>query len=514
MQKPEFTFDISSFNALAELADALALFLRVGDKLAVSGDLGTGKTTLIRSLLRAFCDQPALEVPSPTFTLAQTYEGEGFRFPLLHADFYRLKSQDEISELGLDEGLSHGALLVEWPEKASGFFDENCVNLKLTLEGETRRAVLSSTSEAIQKRLERLVAIVEFLKSSSFAGARRRFLQGDASPRAYERLFTKDNGTIVLLNAKAQPDRSVGAHRLNYMKITHLAPNEAIAPILAIGAELRKRGFSVPEHLCFDIKQSLLVQEDFGDMFIAENGAPVQERYNAAIDALAHLHMQEWPRFAQGPVETSHEIPDYSREAFQAEARLFHEFFLPLLNGQTAAKDAVKGFEAAFDALFNTLKLAPHNWTLFDFHSPNVMWLPEREGIGRVGLLDFQDTRYGPEAYDLVSLTQDARVNVSFSLESSLFDRYVELRRQKDAAYDAESLKTYYSICGAQRATRILGVFARLAYQDGKPYYLKHIPRVSDYLDRCLANPVTHLLKEWFAAYAPAKARSKAALAA
>jgi aminoglycoside/choline kinase family phosphotransferase len=171
----------------------------------------------------------------------------------------------------------------------------------------------------------------------------------------------------------------------------------------------------------------------------------------------------------------------------------------------------VQGFEAAFDELFDVLKKSPHNWTLFDFHSPNVMWLEERDGIKRIGLLDFQDTRCGPEAYDLVSLTQDARVSVSMALEQALLERYIKARLAKDDKFDVAGLKTAYAICGAQRATRILGVFARLAYQDAKPHYLKHIPRVSDYLDRCLTNPVTHGLKAWFAAHAPARARARAA---
>jgi tRNA threonylcarbamoyl adenosine modification protein YjeE len=511
MPEPVFTFDISTFEQTVGLAEALSLFLRPGDTLAVSGELGTGKTTLIRALLQAFCDQAALEVPSPTFTLAQAYDGAGFRFPLTHADFYRLKSPDEVYELGLDEALEHGALLIEWPEKAPGLFETSRADLRLNLEGDKRSARLSSKDEAINLRLARLSVIDKFLKSSPCAGARRRFLQGDASPRAYERLHMKSGGTAVLLNALAQPDRSVGVHRLNYMKVTHLAPNEAIAPILAIGNELRRRGLCVPRHLRHDIDQSLLLQEDLGDSFIAQNGAPVPERYEAAIDVLVHMHTQEWPAVAKSPEGAMHEIPDYSREAFQTEARLFLEFFLPLLNGAPAQKNEVQDFEAAFDDMFDQLSNAPHNWTLFDFHSPNVMWLEERVGIERVGLLDFQDTRCGPEAYDLVSLTQDARVSVSMALEQALLERYLKARLAKDKTYDVPGLKTAYAICGAQRATRILGVFARLAYQDAKLHYLKHIPRVSDYLDRCLTNPVTHALKEWFAVHAPAHARSRAA---
>ncbi len=508
------TFDITSPEATTQLAEALALFLRPGDTLAVSGDLGTGKTTLIRALIRAFSNQPALEVPSPTFTLMQVYEGPHFRFSLTHADFYRLGSARDLAELDLNEALTHGALLIEWPEKIAGSLTPFRVDIALTLEGNRRSARLSGEDETICKRLARLCAIDNFLKTSPCAGARRRFLQGDASPRAYERLHLQGGGTVVLLNAQAQPDRSVGTHRLNYMKVTHLAPNAAIVPILAIGAELRRRDLSVPDHIHYNVEQSLLLQEDLGDAFIAENGVPVPERYEAAIDTLIHLHLHDWPALAKNGNGATHEIPAYSREAFQTEARLFLEFFLPVLNGTTTPKETADEFAAAFDTLFDTLEQAPHNWTLFDFHSPNAMWLAEREGFRRIGLLDFQDTRRGPEAYDLVSLTQDARVIVPLNLEQALLARYLKARLARDKDFDAESLKTFYAICGAQRATRIMGVFARLAHQDAKPHYLKHIPRVSDYLDRCLVHPVTHPLKEWFAVHAPATKRTRAARAA
>ncbi|MES2905648.1 MAG: tRNA (adenosine(37)-N6)-threonylcarbamoyltransferase complex ATPase subunit type 1 TsaE [Pseudomonadota bacterium] len=508
-----FSVDITDLAETVALAEALALLLRAGDVLAVSGDLGAGKTTLLRAMIQAFSDQPALEVPSPTFTLAQTYSGEGFRFPLVHADFYRLKSADELAELGLEDMLADSALLIEWPEKAEGWFTTSRLNVQLDGIGSQRKAVLSTKDAMMQKRLERLMAVSAFLKTSPCASWRRRFLQGDASPRTYERLHRGDE-TAVLLNALAQPDRLVGEQRLRYMKTTHLAPNDAIAPVLAIGAELRARGFSVPQHLCFDIGKSLLLQEDFGSNFIAENGKPVAERYEAAVDVLVHLHGQEWPSIAQGPGGAKHPIPVYDREAFHTEAQLFLDFFMPMQNGDAASPEQKQSFTAAFDNVFKNLQTSKQNWTLFDFHSPNAMWLEARDGIKRIGLLDFQDTRIGPEAYDLASIAQDARVDVPAALEETLVARYLAARKKLDAGFDAEALRSYYAICAAQRATRILGVFARLAHQDGKPVYLKHMPRVSDYLERCLVHPAAKALKEWFAANAPQDIRMRAALAA
>ncbi len=132
---------------------------------------------------------------------------------------------------------------------------------------------------------------------------------------------------------------------------------------------------------------------------------------------------------------------------------------MPVIIKQDASAAARTAFENAFDQLYDALQGAPTCWTLFDFHSPNVMWLEEKSGIARIGLLDFQDTRRGPQAYDLVSLTQDARVSVSAALEQELLKHYIDGQIAKNGSFDTKLLSRAYAICGAQRATRILGVF-------------------------------------------------------
>jgi aminoglycoside/choline kinase family phosphotransferase len=140
----------------------------------------------------------------------------------------------------------------------------------------------------------------------------------------------------------------------------------------------------------------------------------------------------------------------------------------------------------------------PTTWTLRDYHSPNLLWLPDREGIARVGLLDFQDALLGPPAYDVVSLLQDARVDVPQPLEASLLGRYVKARRARDRSFDLNLFFQHYAIMGAQRATKILGIFARLAKRDGKPQYLRHQPRIWRNLRRSLAHPALKPLKTWY----------------
>src|SRR6202011_5088384 len=128
-------------------------------------------------------------------------------------------------------------------------------------------------------------------------------------------------------------------------------------------------------------------------------------------------------------------------------------------------------------------------WLLRDFHSPNLIWLEQRRGIAKVGVIDFQDAVLGPAAYDLVSLLQDARIDVPEALELALLTRYIKARRAADDTFDPAGFAELYVIMSAQRNTRLLGTFARLNRRDGKPQYLRHQPRIWTYLSRSLAHP-------------------------
>ena len=135
---------------------------------------------------------------------------------------------------------------------------------------------------------------------------------------------------------------------------------------------------------------------------------------------------------------------------------------------------------------------------LRDFHSPNLMWLPERQGLHQVGLLDFQDALSGPAAYDLVSLLQDARLDVPEALEAELLGRYCAARAGREKQFASDRFRLLYATLGAQRNSKILGIFARLAKRDGKRGYLSHIPRVARYLERNLGHPALTQLRAWY----------------
>jgi aminoglycoside/choline kinase family phosphotransferase len=160
-------------------------------------------------------------------------------------------------------------------------------------------------------------------------------------------------------------------------------------------------------------------------------------------------------------------------------------------------------FLAIWRELLQPILAEPTTWTLRDYHSPNLHWLADRQGLARIGLIDFQDAVIGPPAYDVVSLLQDARVDVPEDLEMRLAALYMRRRTAADPAFDAQRFAAAYAAMGAQRSTKILGLFARLDKRDGKPDYLRHLPRIERYLKRNLAHPLLRPLALWYQNHLP-----------
>jgi aminoglycoside/choline kinase family phosphotransferase len=189
-------------------------------------------------------------------------------------------------------------------------------------------------------------------------------------------------------------------------------------------------------------------------------------------------------------------------EAFLIEAELLLDWYLPYLQAPARASEHAAFASLWREALAPVLD-APITWVLRDYHSPNLLWLNDRADTARVGVLDFQDAVIGPAAYDVASLLQDVRVDVPESLEVALLSRYVRGRLASEESFDAASFAKLYATLAAQRATKILGIFARLDRRDGKPQYLRHIPRIWGYLQRSLAHPALAPLKAWYATNVP-----------
>lgn len=501
----EWIIDLKDETATGDLGRELSLFLRLGDLIALSGDLGAGKTTLARALIRAYCAAADMEVPSPTFALVQPYRSR--RGALWHFDLYRVSDPREVDELGLLDAADEGVALVEWPDRIGDDLPEDRLEIRIEDgDGDGRRAALTGFGNWAG-RIGRIQAARAFLEAGDWRGCERRFLQGDASARRYERLG-KAGRSAVFMDMPPQPDGPPIRDGRPYSAIAHLA--EGVRPFVAMAEALRGLGLSAPEILAKDLDRGFLVIEDLGDAVFGsmiEAGADMTEPYASAVDLLVELRGRAIAETVDAGGGTVHRIPPYDGTALQIEADLLLDWFWRRVHGEAASPDVRRAFASEWTLLFDRLSGAEAVWTLRDYHSPNLVWLEGRQGVSRVGLLDFQDAVLGHPAYDLVSLLQDARTTVAPEREAAMLERYCAAAKQADDAFDETDFRAAYAILGAQRATKILGIFVRLADRDGKPDYLRHVPRVSDYLDRDLNHSVVTGLKQWFDENLPAEIR-------
>jgi aminoglycoside/choline kinase family phosphotransferase len=308
-----------------------------------------------------------------------------------------------------------------------------------------------------------------FLASAGWGGATIVPLDGDASFRRYFRV-TGPPGNAMLMDAPP--------------------PHEDPVPYLRAAKWLDANGMRAPRILAEDAARGLVLIEDFGEVRMREylDAWPADEAevYRYAVDALVQLH-----QLPPGPF-TAYGLAEYQREA-----RLLIDWWCP---AQKLAVDSA-GWEAAWQEVLSPLlaRQRPGVSVLRDYHAENIMLLG---GLERQGLLDFQDALVGHRAYDLVSLLQDARREVSPDVETEMIAHYLS------RAGDQPEFQADYARLGAQRNAKIVGIFVRLWKRDGKPRYLGMIPRVWALLERDLAHPALAPVAAWFAANVPDELRA------
>ena len=312
-----------------------------------------------------------------------------------------------------------------------------------------------------------------FLAEHGWEGAEILPLAGDASFRRYFRVV-KDGKSAVLMDAPPE--------------------YEDIGPFLRVAGHLLDRGFAPPRPLAIDREKGLLLLEDFGDDRVGPLLArePHRERpiYENAVDILARLSTERAPD----------DLPPYDDAAKAREVSLFTEWYVPALGFEVDEPDFLPAWREVWDEVLREIEAKPV-MVLRDYHADNLMVLPDRPELG---LLDFQDALAGHAAYDLVSLLQDARRDVDPALEEAMIDRYAEAA----GIADRERFRAHYEILGAQRNTKILGIFTRLWRRDGKPHYLPLQPRVWGYLERNLAHPALAPVRAWFDSNVPEEMRA------
>ena len=308
-----------------------------------------------------------------------------------------------------------------------------------------------------------------FLHSSGWGAARRVYLAGDASDRSYDRLHLNGK-TAVLMDAPP-------------------GQGEDPAQFLTIAAHLAGLGLSAPTCIASDLAHGFLLLEDLGDAIYARQlqDEPSDDGllYGAAVDVLVHLQ-------AHAPCAN---LPDLSAQDWSDAAAFALDWYRFAITGDTGKKT---NFTTALCDLLQRNANGTRVMILRDFHAENLLWLPERPGLARVGLLDFQLAQLGQPAYDLVSLLQDARRDVPQETE-----RAMKLRFVAAAGVPSDQFEITYAVLGAQRALRIIGVFARLCLVAGKPAYLPLIPRVWAQLHQNLAIPALAPLAELCAELLP-----------
>src|SRR5215475_6332289 len=218
-----FSVVLPDEETTARLTIDVANALAPGDLVTLSGDLGAGKTTFARALIRYLAGDATVEVPSPTFTLMQTYDLP--QFPLVHADLYRLSGPAELSELGFDDLPEGAVVLLEWPDRADGLLPPDRLDVALTLapklKVEFRHARVTGYG-ALAPRVDRMAAVRQFIAESGFSEALRAPLRGDASTRSYERLALGDQ-RVLMMNSPRRPDGPPVRCDKPYSAIAHLA---------------------------------------------------------------------------------------------------------------------------------------------------------------------------------------------------------------------------------------------------------------------------------------------------
>src|SRR5262245_56151782 len=383
-----FSLALVNETATAHLMADLALLIGPGAVITLSGDLGAGKTVAARAMIRHLASDDELEVPSPTFTLAQTYDLP--LFPLIHADLYRINHGSELEEIGLAPLPEATVTLIEWPERAPEVLPADRIDIALSHQpalGSTARAAEITGYGKYAATVERLKTLRQFLEDAGYGEATRVCMAGDASIPSYARLI-RDDGVFILMNMPKRPDGPAIYDGKSYSAAVHLA--EDVKPFVAIANGLRAQSLSAPAIHHADLDAGFLITEDFGTAVVIEGNppAPIAERYEAATDMLAALHRESLPDTLPLAPHVTYAIPPFDTEAMLVEIGLMVEWYLPDRGAELSAGLRTQFIGMWRDLLDRKLAASVKTWVMRDFHSPNIIWLDVREGLKHIGIID------------------------------------------------------------------------------------------------------------------------------
>ncbi|MBT3767339.1 MAG: phosphotransferase [Rhodospirillaceae bacterium] len=327
---------------------------------------------------------------------------------------------------------------------------------------------------------ERSEIIETFLHAHGWGDGDRGPLADDASFRRYDRLIDGSRRAVLM---DAPP------------------PEEDVRPFARLARHLRSLGYSAPEIFAEDAPNGLLLLEDLGDdtytRMLADKG---DERalYTLAVDVLIDLHRRPGDETLPPSLVPTYDVPTLLNEAY-----LLTDWYMPAITGEPTAQETRDTYGEIWRPLFESIQNGPKTLVLRDFHVDNLIWLPERPATKGCGLLDFQDALAGHPAYDLMSLLEDARRDIADDLINEMLERYLSAFDD----LDREAFMKAYTILGAGRHAKVIGIFTRLSVRDGKPQYLHHIPRVWKLLERAIHTGGLDSLGQWVDHYIPKNLR-------
>lgn len=358
---------------------------------------------------------------------------------------------------------------------------------------------------------DREALLIDFLQHAGLADAARTPLPGDASTRRYERLTAPDGRTLMLMDQPPSAESAVAPEHATPQERTALGYNAearlaggSIAAFAAIAGWLRARGLSAPQVGARDVENGFAILEDLGADVFAAHETGLETLYGAAVDALAALHESQPPAVIEADGERWPLHP-YDALAYRSGLDPFLEWWPAFAGLPPLSDEARVEWRTLWTPVIALGAEAQPVFTHRDYHAENLLWLPQRDGLARVGMLDFQDAVRGHPAWDLLHLLQDARRDVAPELEAAMLDRYLAAR---GGAVDREEFLHAYRALAALNAARILGrVFARQEVLFRRDRYTAFMPRTWRHLERDLQQGGLEGLRRWFDRHVPPAAR-------
>jgi len=348
--------------------------------------------------------------------------------------------------------------------------------------------------------------VVQFLRLNGLENARRNPIAGDASGRRYDRV-TKGNQTFILMDAQTSlrtrlcdPLATPAQRALTGYDALARRSGGRVEAFVCLASWLRSQRLAAPDVFAFDASSGLALVEDLGDNLFAamlDRGDSTEDAYVAAASLLAQLTQTPPPRTLNAGGSTWN-VLEYDHTALIAESSLLLDWFISRQLGRQVSAAARTDWENAWRDVFAASELLPRYLVLRDYHSPNLIWLPERPFPQSVGLLDFQDALVGSPAFDLMSLLEDPRRDIPEEVSLAALSRFFS-----GSAADRDAFLSEYAVMSVQRSTKLIGIFHRLALAEQKPQYLRYVTRAIRQLSKHIRNPSAQPILSWLQSEAP-----------